>query len=422
MQIGKHTLTSSGLILSGLLLSCLIVGFVLSSRMRASQGPGPSGAPITSLARAPVAVIKLGSLTNTLSIAGEFLPYQELEVHAKVTGYIRKIYVDIGDRVKTGQVLAVLEVPELTAQVESADATVRHSRDEILRAQNEVTRAEATHTALHAAATRLQEAWTARPGLIAQQELDDAVARDRAAEALVEGAKSSLSAAQQQLGVSKANHSQVSAMSNYSRITAPFDGTITWRYADTGALVQAGTSSSSSQPVLKLAEVDVLRLRMAVPEAQAANLRYGATAEVTVQATGEHFAGKVARTTDALDRSTRTMQVEVDVPNQTRHLSPGMYANVVLQAQNRANVLTAPVQAINHESGKTSVLLVDGQNRVQEREVHIGIETSGAVEILSGLQAGDRVIVGNSGVYREGQVIDPKLRDWTARDATEGEL
>src|SRR5579884_873084 len=276
----------------GALVVCLAIAFTIAARVRA-DAPSRSGNG-KNVPRAAVASVKRGAITNTLSIAGEFLPYQEVELHAKVAGYIKKINVDIGDRVRRGEVLAVLEVPELAAQVQGADAGVRHSQDEIVRAQNEVARAEADHEALHAAAIRLKQASQARPGLVAEQELDDALAKDRAAEAQVEAAKSALSAARQQLDVAKASHLQVSAMSDYSRIVAPFDGVVTWRYADTGALVQAGTSTNSAQPVVKIAQVDVLRLRIPVPESLAASVHEGQPAEISVQATGKHFTGKVA--------------------------------------------------------------------------------------------------------------------------------
>ena len=141
---------------------------------RAVQQTAGSADPI-----APVVSASRATLANTLTVAGEFIPYQEVELHAKVAGYIRRINVDIGDRVKQGQVLAVLDVPELQAQVQGAQAGVRQSQAEILQATNEVTRDEANYAALHAAAVRLQQASDARPGLIAQQELDDAHAKDR---------------------------------------------------------------------------------------------------------------------------------------------------------------------------------------------------------------------------------------------------
>jgi RND family efflux transporter MFP subunit len=359
--------------------------------------------------RAAVVQVRRAPLSNTLSIAGEFLPYQEVELHAKVAGYIRNINVDIGDRVRKGQVLAVLEIPELTAQLQAASAGVRQSQEEISRAENDVKRAEADHAALHAAATRLRQASEERPGLIAEQELDDATSKDRSTGAQVEAAKSALSASRQQLEVSHANQQHYAALSEYSRITAPFDGVITARYADTGSLIQAGTSNVSSAPVVKLSQVSMLRLRIPVPESLAASVHDGEPADIRVKATNEHFSGKIIRSTDSLDRSTRTMQVEIDVPNQDYKLTPGMYADVSLQIQNDPNALTLPLQAISRSADKTTVLRVTSQNDVEECEIRTGIEGSDRIQILSGLNEGDRVIVGNLNKYRPGQHVSPKI-------------
>jgi RND family efflux transporter MFP subunit len=377
------------------------------------EGCGESGRAAGSRSETdtPAAVVQVRRtpLSNTLSIAGEFLPYQEVELHAKVAGYIRNINVDIGDRVHKGQVLAVLEIPELVAQVQSADASVRHSQHEVTRSENEISRVEADHAALHAAAARLNQASETRPGLIAEQELDDATAKDRASEAQVDAAKSALSAARQQLEMSQADRQHYSALSDYSKIIAPFDGVVTWRYADVGSLIQAGTSNVSSAPVVKLSQVNLLRLRIPVPESLAASVHDGEPADIRVKATDENFTGKVIRSTGSLDRSTRTMQVEVDVPNNDYKLTPGMYAAVSLRVQNDPNALTLPLQAIRRGADKTSVLLVNAKDEVEEREIHTGIEGSDRIQVVSGLNPGDRVIVGNLGAYRPGQHVDPKI-------------
>jgi len=380
---------------------CLISLGMLSRR----QNHTASAAAVT---RAAIATVKREPISNTFAAAGEFIPYQEVEVHAKVTGFIRKIMVDIGDRVKEGQVLAVLEVPELEAQVEGAEAGVRHSQTEIERAREELNRDEANHQAIHDACRRLKQAATARPGLVAQQEIDDAVAKDRASEAQVAAAKAALATAQEQLGISKASRSQVTAMSAYSRIVAPFSGVITWRYADTGALVQAGTSNTNAQPVVKLAEVDTLRLRVPVPESLAPSIHIGSNADITVQATGEHFTGRVSRLTNSLDRSTRTMQVEADVPNRQYRLDPGMFAKVVLQVRHDASALTLPVQAVNRSGDKATVLFVNPQNRVEMRDILTGIEDGNRIEVQSGLAEGDRVVIGNLSAFHAGQMVDPR--------------
>jgi len=407
MQVSRR---HKGLVL-GIAVLCLVLAIVVAQRVRAGGGSNANDprAEQENVPYAAIVPVKRQTVSTTLSIAGQFIPYQNVELHAKVAGYIRNINVDIGDRVHKGQVLAVLEIPELIAQVDEAKAAVHHAEEEIQRAQSEVSRAEADNVALHANAVRLVNTDKARPGLIAQQELDDATAKDRASQAQVDAAKSALAAAKQQLAVAKANQEHYSALSNYAQITAPYDGVVTWRFSDTGALVQAGTSGSNGLPVVTLAQINVLRLRIPVPESQAAKVKIGDSADVLVQATGEHFTGKVARFTDSLDPSTRTMQVEFDVPNETYKLQPGMYANVVLQTQSRRDALTVPIQSVQQQNGKSMVLVVDQQNRVQPQEIQTGVEDPNCVEVLAGLKEGDRVIVGDIGLYRAGQVVKPKL-------------
>jgi len=274
-------------------------------------------------------------------VAGEFQPYQEVELHAKVSGYIRRINVDIGDRVKNGQVIATLEVPELNAQVAASQAEIRHSQSEITRRQNEVTVAQANYVALHAAYTRLSEASKRRPGLIAEQELDDSRGKDQDAEAKINVAKSTLDATKEQLGVSKADNQRVQSLEDYSIVTAPFTGVVTMRYADVGSLIQAGTASNTqSMPVVKVAQSDLLRLRMPVPEEDVPFIKIGGDVQIKLQATGKTISGKIIRFTRELTTSTRTMLAEVDVPNRDLTLSTGMTAEttIVLEAQKNCSL------------------------------------------------------------------------------------
>ena len=397
-------------IVLGVVALCLIVAGIVAKRARAGSPSGASERSVTeNIPYAAVAPVKRETIATSLSIAGQFIPYQNVELHAKVAGYIKNIYVDIGDRVHTGEVLAVLEIPELVAQVDEAKAEVHHAEEEIQRAQSEVLRAEADNVALHANAMRLVNTDKVRPGLIAQQELDDATAKDRASQARVDAAKSALAAAKQQLAVAQADQQHYAALNDYAKIIAPYDGVVTWRFSDTGALVQAGTSNTSGLPVVTIAQVNLLRLRIPVPESIAAKVKIGDSADVHVQATGEHFTGKVTRFTDSLDTSTRTMQVEIDVPNPDYHLQAGMYADVTLNAASRPNALTVPIEAIRRgENNQTSVLVLDAQNRVQSRPVEVGVESSNHVQILGGLNQGERVLVGNLGSYQPGELVKPK--------------
>ena len=357
---------------------------------------------------AAVVAVERGNLASSLTVAGQFQPYQQVDLHAKVSGYIRWIKVDIGDRVRLGQVLALLEVPELQDQVEGAQAEVRHSQSDITRAQSEVVSAESTYSAVHAEYTRLEEASKERPGLIAEQELDDARAKDREAAAQVGVAKASLDAMQQQLGVSNATRSRLETMSGYEQIVAPFTGVVTKRYADTGTLIQAGQENNTATlPVVQVAQSDLLRLRMPVPESDVPYIQAGGDVQVRVNATRRTFAGKIVRFSRALDTNTRTMLTEVDVPNHDLSLSPGMYAETTIQLQQKNDALILPAQAVVQNGDQSYVLVVDATNHVEKRTVTLGIQTSNRVEITSGLQAGDNVIAAGQTDYQPGEFVSP---------------
>jgi RND family efflux transporter MFP subunit len=180
---------------------------------------------------------------------------------------------------------------------------------------------------------------------------------------------------------------------------------VTWRYSDTGALVQAGTSSAGAQPVVKVAETDILRLRLPVPEALAGYVQIGDAAQIRIEATDQHLTGKVVRTTGELDMATRTMQVEIDLKNTDRRLSPGMYADVTLSIERKGSGLTVPVQAIDRTASTPFALVVDSQGRIEKRTVRIGIETPTRLEVVSGLTDGEQVIAANLSSFRVGEEV-----------------
>lgn len=371
------------------------------------KGKQADAAPI---ATASVAPVTRGDLASTLTVAGEFQPYQEVELHAKVSGYIRKINVDIGDRVRSGQVIATLEVPELTAQVAGSQAEVRHSQSEIAREQSSVALAEANYAAVHAAYTRLTEASKQRPGLVAEQELDDSRARDLDAQAKINVAKSALEASKEQLGISQADNQRVQSLKDYSVVTTPFTGVITMRYADVGSLIQAGTASNTqSMPVVKVAQSDLLRLRMPVPEEDVPFIKIGGDVSIKLQATGKTFTGKIIRFTRELSTSTRTMLAEVDVPNPDLALSTGMTAQTTIVLEAQKNVLTVPAGAVLKGDTQASVLIVDSDNKVQKVPVTLGIQSPDRIEITRGLSEHQSVIVSGQTNYQPGQVVHPQL-------------
>jgi RND family efflux transporter MFP subunit len=358
---------------------------------------------------AGVVRVQRGTIAQSLTIAGAFKPFQDVDVHAKVAGYIKKIYVDVGSRVNSGQTLAILEVPELAAELAGADAAVRRSRQEISRAQGDVERAKSAHVAVHAMCQRLQQAAEQKAGLVAQQELDNARAKDLEGEAQVSSAEAALNAAQQALEVAEANAKQYAALSDYTRIVAPFTGVVTVRYADTGSLIAAGTASSTqSTPVVRIAQISVLRLVLPIPESVAGEIRLGDPVKVHVQALNQDIVGKVSRSAQSLDVQTRTMETEIDFENSNGKLLPGMYAETVLELADRKDVLVVPMEAVAQNAGEAKILVVSPQNIVEERKVKIGLQGKSRVEVLSGLTEGERVIIGNQSQFRSGEKVAPK--------------
>src|SRR5271165_3530454 len=281
-----------------------------------SKAPQTASVPTVAVARA-----ERTHLASAMTLQGEFYPHQDILVFAKVSGYVRAIPVDIGDRVKAGDLIATLEVPELADQ-------------------------------LAAAAVALARAET----------------------------------------------SKYRTLMDYTRITAPFAGVVTKRFADLGSLIQAGTSAGTN-PTVELAEDDLLRLRFPVPEAETPLVHPGTLVQCTVDAVHRTFSGRIVRDEWAIERSTRTMIAEVDVPNPGGDLKAGMYATIVLPLRTVSSVIAVPLQALSGGEQPT-VMVLGSDDILSERRVAVGLRTATSAEIGSGLAEGDLVVVGDrSGLH-----------------------
>src|SRR5215472_5047142 len=239
-------------------LAVAVLTQLACNRTEAVEARAPEGgeAPVVAVAKATTA-----DLSHGLVLTAEFKPFQEVDLMAKVAGYVKEIRVDVGDRVSQGQVLAVLEVPEMADDLARATANVERANADVARAQDELNRANSAHEITHLSYTRLDKVAEQKPGLVAQQEIDDARSKDLVSEAQIAAAKSALAAAKQQVDVNKAELAKIKTMMEYTRVTAPFAGVITRRYADTGSMIQAGTASQTqAMPLVKLSENSKLRL------------------------------------------------------------------------------------------------------------------------------------------------------------------
>jgi len=387
--------------------------FLIFSAALIGCGEGRKAAADDAANAPAAAVVKVtrGNIADSLEIASEFQPFQEVDVYAKVSGYIQKLYVDYGTRVKQGQLLAVLEIPELQQQLRQDEASVRRSDQELTRAHDDLNRAQSSYTVAHLTYTRLADVQKSRPELVAQQEIDVAKGKDLEADADVSAQKAALAAAEEALLAAKAALGKDQAMFDYARMTAPFDGVITQIYARTGALLPAGTSSNKGDSALcRLAQNSLLRLVIPVPERAVPTIRIGQSVAVAVSGVDRAFEGKIVRFSDQIDTGTRTMHTEVDVQNPKYELVPGMYASVNIPLHSAAKVLTLPIQAVQAgEAGKGTVLLVDGNNKIESRNVALGLQSATDIEVTSGLQENETVIFGAQGQFKNGELVSPKL-------------
>ena len=357
------------------------------------------------------AKVETRPLAEHLTVSSELVPYQEVDVYAKEAGYVKDINVDYGSHVHKGQVMAILEVPELEAQLQQDQAAIRARGNEVTRAQNEVARAKAQRDVLHLQYTRLADVSKTKKGLVAQQEVDDAQSKDLAAESNVDATQGSLEAAKSEVAVAQAKLVHDQALFDYSKIVAPFDGVVTQRYANEGALMQAGTTSVQATPLVRLSDENLYRLVIPIPESDVRFIHIGDPVEVRVPSLDKVLQGKVARFSSELNGNTRTMHTEVNVPNPGGQLVPGLYAEAVVMLNRKNDALVVPVQALNRNNDKASVFVVGPDNRIENRPVTLGLETPNYAEVASGVRAGEQVVVSDRGALKAGQIVSPKISE-----------
>jgi RND family efflux transporter MFP subunit len=354
----------------------------------------------------PTATAGAANLANELVLTAEFTPYQDVDVMAKVAGYVKSIRVDIGDRVRTGDLLATLEVPELQNDMARATAGVAAAQANIITARAAVTRAQASGNIAHLSFQRIRDVSQQQPGLVPKQEVDVAESHDLEAAAQIASAQSALQSAQELRTQADSERLRTVTMLQYASIRAPFSGVITKRYANTGSMIQAGIASQTqSMPVVRLAENSLLRLVLPVPVSAVADIHNGNTVEVNVTTLNKTFPGKITRSAGSLQTSTRTMATEIDVPNPDGTLVPGMYAEVHLHLATHPNVLSVPVDAVEGLGTTVQHVYVAKGGQLHLVEVTVGLQTATRVEILSGLNSGDQVVVGRHTGLADGEQV-----------------
>jgi RND family efflux transporter MFP subunit len=385
--------------------AALVVALAVQGCSRSKVNAGAVSPVAVTVGVAPVI---RSSIVRQLTVSSELVPFQEIDVYAKQSGYIKELLVDYGSRVKKGDLMAVLEIPELEMQIKQDAAAVRNQQDIVQQARLQVDQATAQLRPIQNQYTRIKTVAEAKPGLVAQQEVDDWQGKYLSASAQLQAARSALLAAQSELAAAQARQEHDQVLYDYSKITAPFTGVVTQRYANYGTLVQAGTSSSTNVlPIVRLSQDDRFRLVIPVAESYVKFIHVGDPVDVQVISLDRHFPGKVARFSVDITRDTRTMHTEVDVFNPNRVLVPGMYANATITLEHRNNVLAIPVQAISHQVNGESAYLVNAENQVEIRPLKMGLHGANWAEVLSGLKEGEKVIVSDRASLKAGMTVEP---------------
>jgi RND family efflux transporter MFP subunit len=365
---GKSSATSKRSI-GVIVVVVALAACVMFYRHRASASEVRSRTAYVAPSTRTVSVYRVGrrDLSQSEMLSAELHPYATAKLFAKVGGYLRAIDVDYGSRVTAGETLATLELPEEEA--------------ELARAQTAFNLAKLDYD-------RIRSVERATPGLIAQVDVDKSQAAYLTA---------------------KDERDRALTMMGYTAIVAPFDGVVTKRYVDPGALIQDGTANTNVTPIVQVADNYRLRLVVETPESMVPFVHVGTPVTVTIQGSGERISSRVARYSYDVHEDTRTMHTEVDLPNPDLRLKPGMYADVSIELQRHDHVLAIPTQALSTDGGSPNVWVVDRSDEIRRRPITVGMQTPDWVEVSSGLRSGDRVFIGDRTSLTVGTKVAPKL-------------
>jgi RND family efflux transporter MFP subunit len=350
---------------------------------------------VSGLSAANVQTIKpeRRNLVRETTLPAKAQAFYSADIGVKITGYVNSVAVDIGDRVKKGQTLAVIAAPEMEEQRNALRAEERELATGVLVAK-------ANLTAVESESSRILD--LVNNGSVTKKVGDEA--RNRLAAAQAE-----LAAAKARQGTATARLAEVEVLIAYATLTAPFDGVVTFRSVDPGDLVYSGGSSNgNSQVLLRVAQTNKLRVVTHVPERDAVWLDVGDSVEIEFDAfPGKVFPGKVSRTAGALNGKTQRMQAEVDLDNSNGQLLSGLYGRVKISLEKRTGALVLPAGAVRFGQGPSHVYVVSGAT-VKHQQVSIGLDHGDWVEILSGLSGKEQVVNGIIGRLKDGATVTIK--------------
>lgn len=380
--------TKRGVIVGVLVLAVCFVIVAIARLLHSHNVARANETAYTAPPPVDVVIAQPASAGQNLVLPGETAAWFESTIYARVNGYVSKWLVDIGDHVKKGQVLAVIETPELDAELEAARAQLKSSEAQVGARKAEAEFSKSTN-----------ERWRDSPkGVVSEQERESKKADYESSEARLYSAKA-------QVSLDKSKVDQYSALTEFKQVKAPFDGTITQRRIDVGNLVTAG-SGSTTTPMYRMAQTDPLRIFVEVPQSAAGELmNNGVPAQIRATgALGDVFSGKIARSAESINPQARTMRVEVDMPNADHKLIPGMYVTVAFNLPPRG-LVEVPAATLIFRSSGTEVANVDEGGKIHFAKVTIGRDDGSLVELTSGVKPGDRLVLNISSQIAAGQTV-----------------
>ncbi|CAN5194455.1 efflux RND transporter periplasmic adaptor subunit [soil metagenome] len=338
-----------------------------------------------------IAIAKTAKAQTDQVLPGNAAPLFDAAIFARTTGYLKQRYVDIGDRVTEGQLLAVIATPEIDDQLEQSRATLLQTRANLLRDQARETFAQSERNRNR----RLRNS-----GSVSQEDFESTIAQANVATANVHATESTIK-------VNEADIHRLETLQGFQRVVAPFAGVITARNVDAGDLIPADNPNTTKE-LFHLMRTDTLRVFANVPQTYAIGLKVGQSAVVFAREDpGKTFMGKVTRTSDALDPATRTLLTEVQIANPENRLRPGMYLQVRFLFDRHALAVVIPTAALATRSDGPKVFVLDNQNQVHYRPVQLGRDYGAQIEIVSGLADGERVVVHPGDDLPEGSLAQP---------------
>ena len=402
---------------------------ILPRISRGSRAAETARAAIDDLPVVNVVQAKTGGATSELQLPGNTEPINVARIYARSSGYVRERRADIGTRVKSGQVLAIIESPEVDQQLDQARANLQQAKAALVQAEANLAQARAGVNQAGANIVQAQanqeianttnDRWKrlVSRGVLPKQAGDEkrttlaareaetqaAIAAGKTADAVVDSRGADVTAALAAIDAQAANVRRLERMQSFERVLAPFDGVVTERKIERGDLVSA---DGGDRNMFSVAQGNVLRIQVNVPQTYAMDLAPGQKAEVTFrERPGRIYTGKVARTADALDASSRTLLSEIQVNNSSGELLPGMYAQIKFVLPRSYPTIVVPANALLANSFGTRVVVVGSDNRAHYRPVQVGRDLGTDVEILTGLTGTERLITNPADTLTEGQAV-----------------